>query len=92
MAYGLTEQRLFVALMAAWFLATNLLLLVAPSRLLLGLRILALVLLVGSFGPWSVSNIAFQDQKSRLVSTLADTGLLLNGVGQQAQGNRIKII
>ncbi len=84
-AYGLTEQRLFVALMPAWFLATNLLLLVAPSRLLLGLRILALVLLVGSFGPWSVSNIAFQDQKSRLVSTLADTGLLLNGVGQQAQ-------
>jgi hypothetical protein len=83
--HGITEQRLFVMLMAGWFFATNLLLLFAPSRLLLGLRVLAVLLLLGSFGPWSVSNLALENQKSRLVATLTETGLLVNGVVHRAK-------
>jgi hypothetical protein len=85
MEHGITEQRLFVMLMAGWFFATNLLLLLAPSRLLLGLRVLAVLLLLGSFGPWSVSNLALENQKSRFVATLTETGLLVNGVVHRAK-------
>jgi hypothetical protein len=42
-AHGLTEQRIFVILMTAWFFVTNILLLTAPQRSLAALKILGSV-------------------------------------------------
>jgi hypothetical protein len=79
-AYGITEDRFLVMAFAAW------LLLLAPFMSLLprtGLKAaplsLAVLLALGSFGPWGAEDISKNSQIGRLVEILTRTGLLKDG-------------
>jgi hypothetical protein len=91
-AHGLTEQRLFVMLMTAWFFITNILLLTAPQRSLAALKILAVVLILGSVGTWSVSNVAYYDIHKRFVANLAEIGALRQGMPVKIQSKEVAAV
>lgn len=78
--YGVTEDRYLVMAFAAW------LLLLAPYMTLrpkTGLRVaplsLAVLLALGSFGPWGAEQVSQRSQMARLEAVLTRTGLLADG-------------
>jgi len=79
-AYGVTEDRYLVMAFAAW------LLLLAPFMTLrpkTGLRVaplsLAVLLALGSFGPWGAEDVSRRSQMARLEAILSETGILKDG-------------
>jgi hypothetical protein len=79
-AYGVTEDRYLVMAFAAW------LLLIAPFMTLrprTGLKAvplsLAVLLALGSFGPWGAEAVSLSSQLARLERLLTDNGILRSG-------------
>jgi len=79
-AYGVTEDRYLVMAFAAW------LLLLAPFMTLrpkTGLRVaplsLAVLLALGSFGPWGAEDVSRHSQMARLEALLSANGILKDG-------------
>ena len=79
-AYGITEDRYLVMAFAAW------LLLLAPFMTLLprtGLKVaplsLAVLLALGSFGPWGAEDLSRSSQMGRLMEILTRTDILKDG-------------
>jgi len=79
-AYGVTEDRYLVMAFAAW------LLLLAPFMTLrpkTGLKVaplsLAVLLALGSFGPWGAEHVSMRSQLGRLVEILTRNDLLQDG-------------
>jgi hypothetical protein len=79
-AYGITEQRYFVLLLAAWLLLTALYFLVSKKKTI---RLIPLSLCVAAFlsafGPWGAESVALHSQRSRLKAMLEKYQLLTDG-------------
>jgi hypothetical protein len=78
--YGITENRYFIMLLAAWLasIATYFLFSRATNIKLIPLT-LCLLALFSSFGPWGAFSVSERSQFSRLEKILADNGVLVNG-------------
>jgi len=79
--YGVTEQRYTVVLMAVWFTSVALLTMFLQDRFHIKYvpMILALLLLGGSFGPWSAMQVSIRSQAGRLEGLMKKYQLLQNG-------------
>lgn len=79
--YGVTEQRYTVVLMAVWFSCVVLLSTIRRERFHIKYvpMTLAVLLLVGSYGPWSAEEVSINSQVSRFQSLLSKHHLLENG-------------
>lgn len=78
--YGFTEQRYLIILSAVWLAAMTIVFViwkVPPLKILPGL--LALLLAVGSFGPWGGIAVSGRSQFHRLEALLAKNRLLVDG-------------
>lgn len=80
-AYGVTEQRYIIVMTAVWFLATALLFAVKRDRLPLKFipAFLAVLFVLGSFGPWGGVSVSARSQIGRLEAVLVKNGLLADG-------------
>lgn len=83
-AYGITEERYLVGLSADFFLIAALLFTGAKlAGKSLSIRVLpgmlALLLLIGSFGPWGVVSVSERSQLARLEALLEESGILIDG-------------
>lgn len=78
-AYGITEQRYMLLLLAIWFafLAIGNIFWRLPIKTIP--MVLAALLVLASFGPWGAVSVSAQSQFSRLQGLLVNTGLLVNG-------------
>lgn len=79
-AYGVTENRYLAVLGGLWAGALCLLwLLRGRFQLWLAPAMLAVLLLLASFGPWGAEHAAFRSQEQRLHAVLQELGLLQDG-------------
>jgi hypothetical protein len=79
--YGVTEQRYTVVLMGVWFSLIVLLAIYKRDRFHIKYvpMILAVLLLLGSYGPWSAVDVSIRSQVSRFASLLSKYQLLHDG-------------
>ena len=79
--YGVTEQRYTVVLMAVWFSSIVLLAIYKRDRFHIKYvpMILAVLLLLGSYGPWSTAEVSLRSQVSRLASLSSEYRLVRDG-------------
>ena len=79
-AYGVTEDRYLVMAFAAWLLLLAPFMTLRPAT---GLRAaplsLAVLLALGSFGPWGAEDASRRSQMARLEAVLTRTGILKDG-------------
>ena len=80
--YGLTESRYVLALCLVWFVLVILFFFVVrPQLFAKAIYIpLPLLLLLASFGPWSVSDLPAIEQSRRLHKILADNHIIQDGL------------
>jgi hypothetical protein len=80
-AYGLTEQRYLIVLIGVWAFVLAFLRIWRPERFDLRLipGVLAILLLVASFGPWGAMGASVLSQTAELAGILSDRGLLADG-------------
>ncbi len=79
-AYGVTEPRYLLGVLAVWLASAIAILLVWQDRRLALLPLaLAVLLTLSAFGPWGAANVSLQSQTGRLVSLLTDAGLFGDG-------------
>ncbi len=78
--YGITENRYFLAVLAAWLVFVSLRNLIAkrPNLKLLPLTLCVLALFT-SFGPWGAYSVSRNNQSGRLTALLEQGGLLVEG-------------
>lgn len=80
-AYGVTQDRYLLALAGIWIL------LLAATKLVLRARfdvrvipgLLAVLLLVASFGPWGARGLSVRSQAAQLATILTEQGALVDG-------------
>ncbi len=84
-AYGITEQRYFIALSAVWFaiLALGNVFKRMPIKYIPAS--LAVLMIIASFGPWSAVNLSSQSQFSRLETLMVKHDLLKDGKIQKTE-------
>lgn len=84
--YGVTEQRYTIVLMAVWFSSIVLLAIFRRDRFHIRYvpMILSVLLLLGTFGPWSAAEVSIRSQVSRFEAILSDHQLLRDGVAVKA--------
>jgi hypothetical protein len=79
-AYGITESRYYVLLLAAWLLCVAVYFLRSRIK---NIRVipfsLCILAFLSSFGPWSVFNVSRYSQQARLKSYLLKYGLFKDG-------------
>jgi hypothetical protein len=74
--HGLTEWRYLLVVVTSWLAAMAVLFIARPrSRLALLPLSLAVLLLVGGFGPWGATQLSLASQFGRLEADLADLGI-----------------
>ena len=79
-AYGVTEQRYFVLLLAAWLLLTALYFLVSKRKSIRLIPVsLCVAALLSAFGPWGAEGVSLRSQRSRLKAMLDKYQLLTDG-------------
>ena len=79
-AYGITEDRYLVMAFAAWLLLLAPFMTLRPATGLKAAPLsLAVLLALGSFGPWGAEDLSKNSQMARLVEVLTRTGLLKDG-------------
>jgi hypothetical protein len=85
-AYGITELRYFVLLLAAWLLCIAVYFLRSRKKNIQLIPLsLCLIAFLSSFGPWGVFNVSRVSQQSRLKSILTKYGLLKDGMVTDAR-------
>lgn len=80
-AYGLTESRYLMVLIGVWALILAVWRLLRPQNfdLRLAPAVLAVMLLIASFGPWGAIGTSVSSQKAQLARLLEAKGLLVDG-------------
>ncbi|MDO6432921.1 DUF4153 domain-containing protein [Flavitalea sp. BT771] len=85
-AYGITELRYFVLLLAAWLFSIAVYFLRSRNKNIRHIPLsLCLLAFLSSFGPWSVFNVSRYSQQARLKGYLEKYGLLKDGKVTAAQ-------
>jgi len=79
--YGITEERYTILLWLTWFILSMIFAFTLPVTRTARLICLSLIslLLLGSSGPWSASNVSLLSQLHRLESALIKNGILVDG-------------
>lgn len=83
--YGVTEDRYMVLLCLIWFSGLSAIYIVKPKAAHIR-RVpmtLALLFLLGSFGPWGIGTLPANSQITRLEPLLVKTGVLVDGKAQK---------
>ncbi|MDX1576487.1 MAG: DUF4153 domain-containing protein, partial [Kiloniellales bacterium] len=79
-AYGVTEDRYLVMAFAAWLLLLAPFMTLRPKTGLKAVPLsLAVLLALGSFGPWGAESLSLTSQMDRLATILTRTGILQAG-------------
>jgi hypothetical protein len=79
-AYGITEQRYFVLLLAAWLVLAALYFLVSKKKTIRLIPLsLCVAALLSAFGPWGAESVSLRSQRSRLRTMLEKYQLLTDG-------------
>jgi hypothetical protein len=78
--YGITFRRYYVIALAVWLLFITLFMVFRKNRHLVVIPFsLFLFALASSLGPWGAYQVAFRNQKERLMTILSDNGLIESG-------------
>lgn len=77
--YGITIQRYTIICFGIWILLNSIYLIFKPNHIQLIPISLALILLICSFGPWSIFSVSENSQVNRLKSILEQNHILENG-------------
>jgi len=79
-AYGITELRYFVLLLASWLLLTALYFLVSKKKTIRLIPLsLCIVAFLSAFGPWGAEGVSLYSQRARLKGLLEKDQLLVDG-------------
>lgn len=79
--YDLTMNRYFVVIFGCWLAIISLYYIVSQKKALTVISAsLAIIALLISVGPWSVSRLPLERQYNRLIHNLENTGMLKNGI------------
>lgn len=85
--YGITENRYFILVLAAWLVIIAAYFLLSKAHNIKVIPVsLFLICLLTSMGPWGAFSVSQKSQKGRLEKLLVKNGMLVNGKAIKAKG------